>query len=114
MSKTTTLASGQITTTDPLHLELREPEEFPATIFIIWPQASSVVDPRQFGATAGAVARLMVTAINVHGYHVRVPLRRSGTYKCKMFHKVRRPKTANPIRQARTARRTAFQYFRRT
>jgi hypothetical protein len=28
MSKTTTLASGQITTTDPLHVELREPEEF--------------------------------------------------------------------------------------
>jgi hypothetical protein len=66
MSKTTTLASGQITTTDALHVELRDPDEFRATIFIIWPQVSSVVDPRRFGATAGAVARLMATAINIH------------------------------------------------
>ena len=65
MSKTTTLASGQITTTDPLHVELREPEEFPATKSSVL-KASSVVDPRRFGATAGAAARLMATAINVH------------------------------------------------
>ena len=38
MSKTTTLASGQITTTDALRVELQEPDEFPATILIIWPQ----------------------------------------------------------------------------
>jgi hypothetical protein len=63
MSKTTTLASGQITTTDALRVELQEPDEFPATILIIWPQAPSVVDPRRFGATANAVARLMATAI---------------------------------------------------
>jgi hypothetical protein len=30
---------------------------------IIWPQAPSVIDPRRFGATANAVARLMATAI---------------------------------------------------
>jgi hypothetical protein len=63
MSKTTTLASGQITPADALRVELREPDEFPATILIIWPQAQSVVDPRRFGATANAVARLMATAI---------------------------------------------------
>jgi hypothetical protein len=63
VSKTTTLASGQITPTDALRVELREPEEFPATILIIWPQAPSVVDPRRFGATANAVARIMATAI---------------------------------------------------
>jgi hypothetical protein len=63
MSKTTTLASGQITATDALRVELREPEEFPASILIIWPQAPSVVDPRRFSATANAVARLMATAI---------------------------------------------------
>jgi hypothetical protein len=63
MSKTTILASGQITTTDALHVELREPDEFPASILIIWPQAPMVVDPRRFGATANAVARLMATAI---------------------------------------------------
>jgi hypothetical protein len=38
MSKTTTLGNGQITTTtDALRVELREPDEWPATIFIIWP-----------------------------------------------------------------------------
>jgi hypothetical protein len=63
MSKTTILASGQITPTDPLRVELREPEDLPASILIIWPPAPSVVDPRRFGATANAVARLMATAI---------------------------------------------------
>jgi hypothetical protein len=63
MSKTTILARGQITATDALRVELREPDEFPATILIIWPQMPSVVDPRRFGATANAVARLMATAI---------------------------------------------------
>ena len=63
MSKTTTLASGQITPTDALLVQLREPEEFPASILITWPQAGSVIDPRRFGATANAVARLMATAI---------------------------------------------------
>jgi hypothetical protein len=63
MSKTTTLASGQITPADALRVELQEPDEFPATILIIWPEAPSVVDPRRFTATANAVARLMATAI---------------------------------------------------
>jgi hypothetical protein len=63
VSKTTILANGQITPTDALRVELQEPERFPATILIIWPQAPSVVDPRRFGATANAVARLMAMAI---------------------------------------------------
>jgi hypothetical protein len=63
MSKTTILANGQITLADTLLVELREPDEFPATILIIWPQAPSVIDPRRFAATANAVARLMATAI---------------------------------------------------
>jgi hypothetical protein len=63
MSKTTILANGQITPTDALRVELQEPDEFPATILIVWPQAPSVVDPRRFSATANAVARLMATAI---------------------------------------------------
>ena len=63
MSKTTTLASGQITPSDTLRVELREPDEFPATILIIWPQMPSVVDPRRFGASANAIARVMAMAI---------------------------------------------------
>jgi len=63
MSKTTILASGQITPTDALRVELREPDELPALIVITWPHAPSVVDPRRFGATANMVARLMAAAI---------------------------------------------------
>jgi hypothetical protein len=63
MSKTTTLASGHVTPTDTLLVELREQDEFPATILIIWPQVPTVVDPRKFGAAANTVARLMATAI---------------------------------------------------
>jgi hypothetical protein len=63
MSKTTIFASGQITPTEALRVELREPEELPASILITWPQAPSVVDPRRFGGTANTVARHMATAI---------------------------------------------------
>jgi hypothetical protein len=57
------LASGKVTPTDTLLVELREPDEVPATVLITWPQEPSVVDPRRFSATANAVARLMATAI---------------------------------------------------
>jgi hypothetical protein len=57
------LASGQITSTDALRVELQEPDEFPASIWIIWPQAPSVIDPRRFSATANTVARIMATSI---------------------------------------------------
>ena len=72
MSKTTTLANGKVTLTDRILVELVEPEDFPASIVITWPQAPSAVDPRKFGATANAVARLMATAItklaNIRAY----------------------------------------------
>jgi hypothetical protein len=72
MSKTTILASGQISPTDALLVQLREPDEFPASVLIIWPQAPSAVDPRKFDATANAVARLMARAItklaNIRAY----------------------------------------------
>ena len=63
MSKTTILASGQITPADSLRVALQEPADFPPSIMITWPQAPSVIDPRRFSATANAVARLMATAI---------------------------------------------------
>jgi hypothetical protein len=40
MSKTTILANGQITPTDALPVELQEPDEFPATILIVWPSGA--------------------------------------------------------------------------
>jgi hypothetical protein len=57
------LATGQITVTDTPLVERREREDFPASILITWPQMASMIDPRRFGATANAVARLMATAI---------------------------------------------------
>ena len=63
MSKTTILASGQITPNDTLLVQLQEPDEYPASVLITWPQAPTVIDPRRFGATANAVARLMATAV---------------------------------------------------
>jgi hypothetical protein len=47
MSKTTILARGRITPTDTLIVELREPDESPASILIIWPQAPFVINPRR-------------------------------------------------------------------
>jgi hypothetical protein len=46
------LATGQITVTDTPLVERREPEDFPASILITWPQMPSMIDPRRFGATA--------------------------------------------------------------
>ena len=40
MSKTTTLASGNVTPTDTLLVQLREPDEFPASILITWPASA--------------------------------------------------------------------------
>jgi hypothetical protein len=61
VSKTTILASGQITTTDALRVELREPDEFPATIFYYL--ASSGDRSAPLRRNCGAVARLLATAI---------------------------------------------------
>jgi hypothetical protein len=66
------LANGKVTPTDKILVELVEPEDFPASIVITWPQAPSAVDPRKFDATANAVARLMARAItklaNIRAY----------------------------------------------
>jgi hypothetical protein len=51
--------------TDMLLVELREPDELPATVLITWPQAPSVVDPGRFSATANSVARLMATVAQI-------------------------------------------------
>jgi hypothetical protein len=51
----------QITAADPLRVELRDPNDFSATILIIWPQMPSVVDPRRFGTIANAVVEVLKT-----------------------------------------------------
>ena len=57
MSKPTTLASGPITTTDELIIDLVGPPDAPPAILVRWPGqgASTVCQPARFPATALAV-----------------------------------------------------------
>jgi hypothetical protein len=62
MSKTTTLAAGQITAADQISIELVQASETPTVILIRWPDAPSVTDPRRFAATANAVMAVLAAA----------------------------------------------------
>ena len=62
MSKSTTLASGQITPTDTISVELVQPDSMPATVKITWPLQPTVADPRRFPDVAATVASLFATA----------------------------------------------------
>jgi hypothetical protein len=57
------LATGQITVTDTPLVERREREDFSSVDLDHLAAMASMIDPRRFGATANAVARLMATAI---------------------------------------------------
>jgi len=63
MSKTIELASGQITRTDALTIELVKPTDMPAVIMIRWPVQPTISDPRQFSATASAAMRILANAV---------------------------------------------------
>jgi hypothetical protein len=63
VSKTTTLATGQITTADALTVELVQPADTPAMIMLQWPLAATVVDPRRLPATCNAVMRVLAAAV---------------------------------------------------
>ena len=56
------LASGKITRTDSLTVELVKPIDMPAVVMIRWPRQPSIADPRQFTATANAAMRILATA----------------------------------------------------
>jgi len=62
MSKVTELASGQITRTDALTIDLVKPVDMPAVIMIRWPVQPTISDPRQFTAAANAAMRILATA----------------------------------------------------
>ena len=49
------LASGRITHTDQLSVELVQAIEIPPAILMRWPAAATVTDPRRFPAAALAV-----------------------------------------------------------
>jgi hypothetical protein len=62
MPKPTTLATGQITLSDSLTVELHEPLDMPPVILITWPPAPTVTDARRFAAVANAVVTILAEA----------------------------------------------------
>jgi hypothetical protein len=59
-----TLASGQITKSDRLTIELVKASDTPAMVLLHWPAAASVCDPnpRALAAVAAAMVRVMAEA----------------------------------------------------
>jgi hypothetical protein len=46
----TQLASGTINGADQLSIELREPDDAPATIWIVWPVQPTITDPKRLNS----------------------------------------------------------------
>ena len=63
MSKITELASGQITTTDSVKIELVEADETPAVVIVTWPSKASVLHPHRFPTAADVCARTFAAAV---------------------------------------------------
>jgi hypothetical protein len=59
---TTTLATGRITATDELTIELVEPLELPAAIVIRWPERPTAATPGTFDHTAAAAMSILAAA----------------------------------------------------
>jgi hypothetical protein len=62
VSKVTELASGQISSTETIIVELIEANETPAVVIVRWPSKPSVFHPRRFPDVAAMVARLFAEA----------------------------------------------------
>jgi hypothetical protein len=63
MSQITELASGQITNSAAIIVELVEADETPAVVIIRWPVKPTVVHPRLFPSGADAAARIFAAAV---------------------------------------------------
>jgi hypothetical protein len=75
MSTITTLASGQITATQEVTIELVEADETPAVVIVRWPVKPSMIHPRRFPDTAAMMVRLFSEAHTVlAGIKARRPL----------------------------------------
>jgi hypothetical protein len=66
----TPLASSQINH-DTISIELVEPADLPAVVKITWPEQASIVDPKSFGETAGALVK-MFSAAHIELARIRV------------------------------------------
>ena len=53
MSKSTTLASGQVTLGHPISVELVEPANMPAVVRIVWPPKATVANRERVPAHRG-------------------------------------------------------------
>ena len=64
MSKITTLASGRITPSDTLTVELIQPDSMPAVVRIVWPTKPSVTaaTPKALAALAAAMVHTLAEA----------------------------------------------------
>jgi hypothetical protein len=60
--QTTQLAHGKITNADTLIIELREPDNEPASVLIHWPPAASVTSPAIFPGTASKITVIVANA----------------------------------------------------
>jgi hypothetical protein len=63
MSQITELASGQITPSESITIELVEADQTPAVVIVRWPAKPSVFHPRRFTPAADATARTFGAAV---------------------------------------------------
>jgi hypothetical protein len=62
---TTQLARGKINA-DEVLIELREPDDAPATIWIAWPPQPTITDPKRLNITVNAVMAILARASARH------------------------------------------------
>ena len=62
MPKPTTLATGQINTSDQITIELHRPADLPAFVLDKWPAAASVASTDNFDNLVTAVYRVLADA----------------------------------------------------
>jgi hypothetical protein len=72
--ETTTLASGAITASDELSIELLDSNEHPPMILIRWPANATPVRPAAYAETARKVMRILAKA-NVRLTQIRSQMR---------------------------------------
>jgi hypothetical protein len=58
----TELARGTINQSDELLIELRQPDNMPAAVVIVWPTAASVTSPAAFPTTASKITAIVASA----------------------------------------------------
>jgi hypothetical protein len=62
MSHITELASGPLSASESVTIELVEAGETPAVIIVRWPLKASVIHPHRFGSVADVLARTFAAA----------------------------------------------------